>query len=181
MRLQLMRLLPELSQLLRQAAFVLDYLLVVPHDHEPERWTGRRYQPRALAYITGGELIDGHPMLLDREGRACIDLWPLVQAVPPTQGAEPELFLFDGQGPHGALLVAAPSGLKCQDMAAGDWVSTHVVAALKPRPRVRDLFRIAVPRWWNRDQLDALPWRGKLLAVVVVAIVLGGVALARCV
>jgi len=34
-RLQLMRLLPELSQLLRQAAFVLDYLLVVPRNHEP--------------------------------------------------------------------------------------------------------------------------------------------------
>jgi len=178
-RLQLMRLLPELSQLLRQAAFVLDYLLVVPHNHEPERWTGRRHQPRALAYVTSGELVDGHPMLLDREGRVCIDLWPLVQAVPPTEGAEPELFLFDGQGPHGALLIAAPSGLKFQDVAAGGWVSTHVIAALKPSLRVRDQFRIAVPRWWNRDQLNAWPWRGKLLAGAVVAIVLGVAALVR--
>jgi len=78
-RLQLLRLLPELSHLLRRAAFVLDYLLVVPHDHAPERWTGRRCQSRALAYISRGELVDGHPMLLDREGRVSIDFWPLVQ------------------------------------------------------------------------------------------------------
>jgi serine/threonine protein kinase len=176
-RLQLLRLIPELSQLLRQATFVLDYLLVVPRNRAPERWTGQRCRPRALAHVSGGGLVDGHPMLLDREARVYIDLWPLVQAVPPTEGAEPELFLFEVQGPHGALQIAAPSGLKRQDAVAGDWVAAHVIAALEPRSRVRDQLRDAVLPW-NRDRPDAQRWRGKLLAAAVAAIVLGVAALA---
>jgi serine/threonine-protein kinase len=178
-RLQLLRLIPELSRLLCRAAFVLDYLLVVPHKHAPERWTGRRCQPRALATVTGGNLVDGHPMLLDREGRVCIDLWPLVQAVAPTEGAEPELFLFDCHGPHGVLLIAAPSGLKRQDAVAGDWVVTHVIAALESKIRMRDQLLVAAYQWRNRDQPNALLWHGKLLAVAVMAIVLGVAALVR--
>ena len=171
-RLQLLRLLPELSQLLRRAAFVLDYLLVVPHNRAPERWTGRRCQPRAQAYISGGELADGHPMLLDREARVCIDLWPLAQAVPPTQGADPELLLFDHHGLQGALLIAAPSGLKYQDAIAGDWVATHVIAELESTARMRDQLRAAAA-WWRLG-------RGKVLAVTVMAIVLGIAALVLC-
>jgi hypothetical protein len=32
-----------------------------------------------------------HPILLDRAGRVCMNVWPLVQIVPPTDDAEPEL------------------------------------------------------------------------------------------
>jgi hypothetical protein len=94
-------------------------------------------------------------MLLDREGRPWIDLWPLVQAMPSTEGAEPELFLFDGHGPHGAALIAAPSGLKHHDAVTGDWVATHVIAALESRPRLRDQLWRAALRRWNRDRPDA--------------------------
>jgi len=172
-RLQLLRLLPELSQLLRRAAFILDYLLVVPHNHAPERWTGRRSQPRALAYISGGELVDGHPMLLDRESRVCIDLWPLAQAVSPTQGADPELLVFDYHGLYGVLLTAAPSGLKYQDAIAGDWVETHVIAALESTPPILCQLRAAVVQWQN-----TLLGRRRVLVVAVMAIVLGVAALA---
>jgi len=175
-RLQLLRLIPELSQLLRRAAFVLDYLLVVPHNHAPERWTGRRGQPRALAYLSGGELVDGHPMLLDREGRVCIDLWPLVQAVPPTEKAEPELFLFDSHGLRSALLIAAPSGFKHHDAIAGDWVATHVIAELESKTRILGQLGLAAYRW-NRDRPNAPRWRGTLIALAVMAIVLGLTAL----
>jgi len=176
-RLQLLRLIPELSHLLRRAAFVLDYLLVVPHNHAPERWTGRRCQPCTLAYLSGGDLVDGHPMLLDREGRVCIDLWPLVQAVPPTEGAEPELFLFDSHGLRNALLIAAPSGFKYHDAIAGDWVATHVIAELESKTRMRGQLGLAAYRWWNRDRPNAPLCRSKLLPVAVMAIVLGLAAL----
>jgi serine/threonine-protein kinase len=176
-RLQLLRLIPELSHLLRRATFVLDYLLVVPHNHAPERWTGRRCQPRTLAYLSGGELVDGHPMLLDREGRVCIDLWPLVQAVTPTEAAEPELLLFDCQGPHGALLIAAPSGFKYQDAIAEDWVATHVIAELESKTRMRGQLGLAAYRWWNPDWPHAPLWRSKLLLVAVMTIVFGLAAL----
>jgi len=176
-RLQLLRLLAELSHVLRQAAFILDYLLVVPHDHAPERWTGRRCRPRARAYISGGELVDGHPMLLDREARVCIDLWPLAQAVPPTQGADPELLLFDHHGPHGALLIAAPSGLEYQDAIAWHWVKTHVTAELEPRPRVFGQLRIPMHWWRNHQRPTALLGRGKVFIVTAMAIVIGIAAL----
>jgi len=163
-RLQLLRLIPELTQLLRKATFVLDYLLVVPRDHAAERWTGRRRQPRVLAIVRDGELVDGHPMLLDRGGRICVDLWPLVQAVSPTDGADPELFLFDGHGHPGALLIAAPSGLAHHDATARDWVATHVIAEIKTKTRMREQIRVAAHQWQDRARPKGLLWRGDALA-----------------
>ena len=163
-RLQLLRLVPELTQLLRKTSFVLDYVLVVPRHHAAERWTGRRRRPRAQATVPGGELVEGHPMLLDRAGRVCLDLWPLAQAVPPADGADPELFLFDGHGPHGALLIAAPSGPEHHDATARAWVATHVIAEIEARTRMREQIRIAAHQWQDRVRSDALLWRGEVLA-----------------
>jgi WD40 repeat protein/serine/threonine protein kinase len=129
-RLRLTRLVPELTQLLRRAAFVLDYVLVVPRDGAAERWTGLRRQYRVLVTLRAGELAWNHPMLLDRESRICVDLWPLMQVVPPTEGAERELFLFDGRGRHGARLIASPAGFEHHDPAVWDWIATHVIAEL---------------------------------------------------
>jgi WD40 repeat protein/serine/threonine protein kinase len=127
-RSRLARLVPELTQLLRKTAFVLDYVLIVPRDNAAERWTGLRRARRAVATLHAGELVKDHPMLLDREGRVCVDLWPVVQAVAPTEGAEPELFLFDGRGRHGARLVAAPAGFEHHDPSVWEWVSARVIA-----------------------------------------------------
>jgi WD40 repeat protein/serine/threonine protein kinase len=163
-RLQLLRLIPVLTQLLRKATFVLDYVLVVPRDHTAERWTGRRRQSRALANVVDGELVDGHPMLLDRAGRICVDLWPLVQAAPPSDGAETELFLFDGHGHHGALLIAAPSGLEHHDSIVRDWVATHVIAEIEAKTRMREQIRVAAHHWQDRGRPEGLLWRGDALA-----------------
>ncbi len=163
-RLQLLRVIPELTQLLRKARFVLDYALVVPRQGAAERWTGRHRQPRAVATVSGGELVEGHPMLLDRAGRVCLSLWPLVQAVPPTKGAGPELFLFDHHDHHGALLIAAPSGLEHHDELARNWVVTHVIAEIEAKTRLRDQLRGAAQHWQDRARPDALLWRGELLA-----------------
>jgi WD40 repeat protein/serine/threonine protein kinase len=163
-RLQLLRLIPELTLLLRRTTFVLDYVLVVPRDHVAECWAGRRRRPRAPVTVLGGELVEGHPMLLDRAGRVCVDLWPLMQAVPPADGADPELFVFDGHGHHGALLIAAPSGLAHHDAVTRDWVATHIIAEIKTKTRMREQIRVAAHQWQDRARPRALLWRGEVLA-----------------
>ena len=57
-----------------------------------------------IATVSAASWSTTIPMLLDREGRAVVELWPLVQTVAPTAGAELELFVFDGRGRHGARL-----------------------------------------------------------------------------
>ena len=135
-RSRLGRLIPELTHLLRRCAFVLDYVLVVPRNHAAERWAGLRRQHRALATVFDGELVKDHPMLLDREGRICVDLWPLMQTVSPTEGAEPELFLFDGRGRHGALLIAAPAGFEHHDPSVWEWIAARVIAETDNNPEL---------------------------------------------
>ena len=130
-RARLAQLVPELTQLLRRTAFVLDYVLVVPRDGAPERWTGIRRQHRLVVTMRAGELVRHHPMLLDLNRRVCVDLWPLAQAVPPTEGAASELFLFDGRGRNGARLVAAPFGYEHHDQRVWDWIATRVIAEVE--------------------------------------------------
>ncbi len=131
-RSRLAELLPELTRVLRRMAFVLDYVLVIPRDDAVERWTGPRRRRRVLATVHAGELVKDHPMLLDRKGRVCVDLWPLAQVVSPTEGAEPELFVFEGRGRHGARMVAAPAGYEdCYehfDPGVWEWIAARVIA-----------------------------------------------------
>ncbi len=164
MRLQLLRLIPELTQLLRKARFVLDYTLVVLRGHAAERWVGRRAQPRALVHKLDGELVEEHPVLLDRAGRVCVDLWPLVQVVQTPDDVEPELFLFDGYGRHDAILIAAPAGLECHDPIARDWLVAKVIAEIETRTWMRAQIRVAARQWQERNRPGDLLWRGDALA-----------------
>jgi WD40 repeat protein/serine/threonine protein kinase len=123
----LAQLIPELGRALRRMTFVLDYVLVVPRDEVVGRWTGARRERRPLVTVNGGELAMHHPMLLDRKGRVCADLWPLVQVVSPTEGAGPELFVFDGRGRHGARMIAAPAGYEHHDPGIWDWIAARVI------------------------------------------------------
>ncbi|HEX3478995.1 MAG TPA: protein kinase [Kofleriaceae bacterium] len=127
-RSRLAELLPELTRVLRRTAFVLDYVLVVPREEAVERWTGPRRRRRRLATVHAGELVKHHPMLLDRKGRVCVDLWPLAQVVSPTEGAEPELFLFEGRGRHGARMIATPAGYEHFDPGVWEWIAARVIA-----------------------------------------------------
>ena len=130
-RVHLVRLVPEVTQLLRKTAFLIDYVLVVPRDNAAERWTGLRRPLRALAPVSAGELVKDHPMLLDRQGRVCVDLWPVVQTASPTEGTDPELFLFDGRGRHGARLIAARAGFTHHDPRVWEWVASCVIAEVE--------------------------------------------------
>jgi WD40 repeat protein/serine/threonine protein kinase len=138
-RARLSHLVPELAHVLRGTAFVLDYVLIVPRNNAAERWAGLRRQHRALATVRTGELTKSHPMLLDRDARICVDLWPLVQAVSPTEGAEPELFLFDGRGRHGARMIAAPAGFEHHDPSVWEWLAARVIAEIDAKPEVSDV------------------------------------------
>ena len=133
-RARLSQLVPLVTQVLRRTAFVLDYVLIVPHNQEPERWTGLRRQIRAVAAVRGGQPDKDHPMLLDRNEHICADLWPLVQSVPPTEGASRELFLFDGRGRNGARLVAVPAGYTHHDPSVWEWVAAKVLSTFDPNP-----------------------------------------------
>ena len=163
-RMLLLRQIPQLTQLLRRAMFLLDYVLVVPRNHEAERWTGCARSPRSLVAVASGELVDGHPMLLDRKRRVCVDLWPLVQALPVPHREELELFLFDGRGRHGARLVAAPLGREYHDSMAHAWMATQVIAELEVKNRMRERIRVAARQWQDRARPNALLWRGRQLA-----------------
>ena len=160
--LRLGRRIPELTQLLRKTAFVLDYVLVVPRGGAAERWTGQRQQPRSQATVLGGELVEGHPMLLDRNGHICADLWPLVQAAAPSDGAQPELFVFDGRGRHGPQMIAAARG--SGDSSAWSWVETHLIAEVEAKARMSDHLRTAAQQWDDRGRPHVLLWRGDVLA-----------------
>jgi WD40 repeat protein/serine/threonine protein kinase len=165
-RVLLMRQIPQLTQLLRKAAFLLDYVLVVPRDQAAERWSGRPrplHPPRAVADVVDGELVEGHPMLLDRNGRVCVDLWPLVQAVAAPEGGETRLFLFDGRGRHGARLIAAPAGFEYHDTIPRAWLATQVIAEIEAKTRMREQIRVAARQWLDRSRPNSMLWRGDLL------------------
>jgi WD40 repeat protein/serine/threonine protein kinase len=137
-RSRLAELLPELTRVLRRMAFVLDYVLVIPREEAVERWTGPRRRRRVLATVNAGELVKHHPMLLDRKGRVCVDLWPLAQVVSPTEGAEPELFVFEGRGRHGARMIAAPAGYEHHDPGVWEWIAARVIADAAIRAEAGD-------------------------------------------
>jgi WD40 repeat protein/serine/threonine protein kinase len=124
-RSQLVQLLGALADLMRATAFVLDYPLVVSRDGEAERWTGLR-RPRRPVITTTAALDAGQPVLV-RDGRPAVVLWPLAQAIAPTVGAAPELFVFDGRDRHGARLVASPMGYEHHAADLWDWFGDHVI------------------------------------------------------
>jgi WD40 repeat protein/serine/threonine protein kinase len=125
-RSRVARLIADLGRLLRSVAFVLDYSIVVPRGDVVELWTGLRRARRALVAVRGAETVARQPLLIDRDGRAVLALWPLVQVHAAT-GDHDEMFVFDGRGRHGARLVASPAGFEHHDAAVWEWFGEHVV------------------------------------------------------
>ena len=120
---------------------LFEYDLAVHNGIHWERWVGQRRRPR----VTTDARIDapdGAAVLLDRNGAALLSLWPIVKAIAPTPGAEPELFLFAGPGRYGARLVAQPAGFERQEQDVAEWVerlagthgATHAAAREERAP-----------------------------------------------
>jgi WD40 repeat protein len=127
LRSQLAQTVPALGRLLRAASFVLDYPLVIVRSGACESWMGHRRVRRRLAAITGPTPLERQPVLVDREGRSSLVLWPLAQVSPPTPGVDDELFLFDGPDRRGARMVAAPLGFELHDPGLWDWLGEHAL------------------------------------------------------
>ncbi|HWO26386.1 MAG TPA: serine/threonine-protein kinase, partial [Kofleriaceae bacterium] len=124
-RSQLAQLVLVLGRLLRAAAFVLDYRLVVARAGVSESWMGLRRARRRALTVRGPAPPARQPVLLDRDGRCTLVLWPLAQVAPPTPGAGDELFCFDGPDRGRARLIAAPHGFEHHDPGLWDWLGEH--------------------------------------------------------
>src|SRR5262249_11936850 len=87
----------------------------------------------------------------------------LAQTTPPTEDVDGELFLFDGHGHHGSLMVAAPSGQEHHDAVARDWLVPRVITRGGNKMRMREQIRIAAQQGQNRVRAQALLGRGEVL------------------
>ncbi len=117
-------LLEKASRVLRGISFSSDYLLaVVGEDGEAVLWMGARRRHRVTQPLpaTAGPWEAGSPLLLCGGDRV-LNLAPLAVAKRPSPNAEPELFLADGQGRRGVLLVALPAGFEMTSDAASEWL-----------------------------------------------------------
>jgi len=70
---------------------------------------------------------EGRPMLIDRDGTPVLSLWPLMQTRVPSPGVPEELFMLEGNGRHGAKLVAIPLGFERHDEMLWGWFRENVI------------------------------------------------------
>jgi WD40 repeat protein len=139
---------PRLGALLESVGFLAEYRIVVPGPRAPgtpkaeppydgsaratsvvraDAWMGVR-RPQRAAVELDGALPAGRPLLVGRDGRAAVTLWPLVQAAAPSPNAPLELFLLDGARRGAACLVAPPHGFEHQDDQVWDWLGRQLGA-----------------------------------------------------
>jgi WD40 repeat protein len=111
--------LPQVTALLRAAAFLLDYLLLVTRGPRGEAWMGRRGGRRIVPLAR--ELPEGRVVLADDSGAPLLVLWPLIQVTTAVPGHGEQMFLLSGPGRQGARLVSAPQGFEHHDPAVWEW------------------------------------------------------------
>ncbi|HEY5937604.1 MAG TPA: protein kinase [Kofleriaceae bacterium] len=132
-RSHLSRLLPAVAQFLRATSFVLDYPLVVTTGDDvrgisAERWVGLRRARRPTAALAKLADLDAHrAFIVDRDGNIVQHLHPVVQVVAPSPGLPDDLFVFEGRGRHGALMIATPTGYERHDPTLWDWLGEHAL------------------------------------------------------
>jgi len=135
----------RLTQLLRAVNFIFDYPLILSREEQGESWVGIRRSHRPTHRLLG-VFPENNLVLIDLEGNPVLSLWPLMQALVPTPGAPPELFMLEGHGRHGAKLVSLPLGFERQDENLWDWFSDHIAG--RPDAEV------------SAESLEAAPYLG---------------------
>ena len=138
--------LQALVELLGRAAFLFEYRLGVPRQGVLESWMGVP-KPRRPIIASRGELADGQPVLVDGVGRLVVSLHPLVQVSRPAPGHEEEMFLLEGGGNAGALLVSLPVGYERHDEELWSWFGESLLAGTGD-----ELVRVTID--------DLVPYRG---------------------
>jgi WD40 repeat protein/tRNA A-37 threonylcarbamoyl transferase component Bud32 len=125
---ELSEVLAQTAEWLRALGFLADYpLAVVGADDHAALWTGVRRKHR-IARALGMHLEAGVPILFGKDGRVLV-LAPLAVAAPPSDGAEPELFVLEGRGRRGLLLVAWPGGFEQTSEPALKWLESIAAAS----------------------------------------------------
>ena len=111
------------ADLLRSLSFLSYYSLVVADaDGIGELWTGVRRKHRVLRALPPEiKMAPGEPVVVG--AGEILYLAPLAAARKPSQSAEPELFLLEGRGRHGVLLVALPGGFEQRSDEARTWLN----------------------------------------------------------
>ena len=117
--------LAALTSALRAMPFLVEYAVVVPRAGITESWSGTRRSVRVAVAVEGAPLIEGEALLIGPDGRAALALAPLVQIAPPTPGAPPEMFLFEGQDRRGARAVSYPAGFERHDDSIWSWLGAQ--------------------------------------------------------
>ena len=123
---KLAELVDAVAKVLADVGDLFEYDLAVRTERGLEKWTGARRKPRPI--VEGGDtsdgapLLEGEPLLLDRNRVPVLTLWPLAKAIAPTASADAELFLVAGIGRYGARLVAQPYGFERQDPDLAQWL-----------------------------------------------------------
>lgn len=120
--------LAKLTILLKAAAWLLDYYLVLPEGSHATKWMGAAKDSPIITLKTQN-LGAGKAVLVDANGYFVLSLWPLVEIVPPTPGTPLEVFLLAGKGRHGAKLVSFPDGFEHENEAPWQWLKEHFLTA----------------------------------------------------
>ncbi len=126
----LSRSLPRLASLLRAVSFLDGYPLVVWRDQRAESWMGLRRARRAAVRAALEVQPPERPVLLDRDGRPAVKLWPLFQVARPAPGAGEEMFLFVGRDRRGARFEALPGELARHDDSLWEWFGLHLIETI---------------------------------------------------
>jgi WD40 repeat protein/tRNA A-37 threonylcarbamoyl transferase component Bud32 len=122
--------LTALAAVLRGLTFLSEYVLAVADAQVAQLWMGARRSRFVRATLSGRPLDRRQVVLLDGEHAPVVSLAPIAQAAAPTPGAPEELFLFEGRGHNGALLVARPSGFERRDDDVWRWFREHLFASV---------------------------------------------------
>ncbi len=119
--------LEELDAFLARIDFTARIQLVVPRAEidAAEVWMGVRPLYRNILPCAVGPEMEGKPMIMDRDGRLLVSLWPFAQIGAPAPEAVEEVFLIFGPGSPGrseARLVASPQGFERYDASIWSWL-----------------------------------------------------------
>jgi WD40 repeat protein/serine/threonine protein kinase len=118
------------ADVLRALSFFSRYVVAVGgEDGTLELWTGVRSKYRVPFPLTSAAHPEPGDVLLVGPGERVVSMTPLAAARRPSQSAEPELFLLEGRGRHGVLMVALPTGFEQTSEDAAAWLNQMTAAS----------------------------------------------------
>jgi WD40 repeat protein len=116
----------NLGGFLKKLFFLARYPLKRCQAGYAEEWTGLRRAKRHGFAIQSNRPLEGQFFISSADGVPLLSLWPLMQAISPSPGAADEAFFFDGNGRHGARLIAFPVGFERYAESFWSWFRENI-------------------------------------------------------